>query len=166
MGDPEFARSTVFEQQHAKEIATVREALLDRCPKPSCRRFVIDWEGCAAVSCIHNERKQDDDSCNTGSYDHCFCGVCFNVVTNGMAEMHTHVSQCSKRHGLQKNLFPSPSDYARLRTERRAKRVRDAFNAIAQSKRRAVAEYFANSKDTAKEFEVFRTAEFKRLFLS
>ena len=30
MGDPEFARSTVFEQQHAKEIAAIREALSDR----------------------------------------------------------------------------------------------------------------------------------------
>jgi len=88
------------------------------------------------------------------------------LTTNGMAEMHSHVSQCSKRHGLRTSLHPSQDEYARLRTERCAKRVRDAFNAIAQSKRRAVAQYFANSKDTAKEFAVFRTEEFKRLFLS
>jgi hypothetical protein len=90
----EIARLKVLDE-HERRVLLARkhieeEIMQPKCPRPSCRRGFLDFEGCFAISC---------SSCACK-----FCGWCLEDC--GDHDAHAHVRQCAKVPRGVDALFP------------------------------------------------------------
>ena len=114
------------ERARALRLVYVEEDLTLRCPNPHCGMPLLDWEGCAAITC----RARVNEGMGVfrlAGCGHSYCGLCFLDCGSREGDAHPHVATAHKKLG---RFFFSPADYAAAHKARRLGLLKARFAAL------------------------------------